>query len=508
MNDQRKGKPTASSLSLFHNWVSLAGGILAVSSFFTVAFLIALDFFRGFKNPYMGILTYLVAPAFLITGLLLIAFGVLGERHRRRKRTPEAIPAFPRIDLNVPRQRYTFIGVVVATVLFLLLTAMGSYRTYLFTESVQFCGETCHSVMAPEYTAYQQSPHARVECVQCHIGPGASWFVKSKLSGVYQVYATLLDTYPRPIPTPITNLRPARETCEKCHWPQKFFGRVERDFTHYPPDERNSPWTIRMLVNIGGENASSGQVAGIHWHIGENKTIEYIPGDRERQVIPWVRLTDRNGKVTVYQSTDNPLAPEQIVAAHPRVMDCMDCHNRPTHIFHAPDESIDAALRSGRIAPNLPYIKKEAVQTLAKSYPSTELALSGISTILTAFYQTNYPGLAKTNPRLIAAAVTEVQRIYRHNFFPGMKVNWRAYPDHIGHLNFPGCFRCHDGKHTSADGKTITHNCDACHTIIVQGPGKKPETSLAGLEFKHPVDISGQWQQTNCSDCHDGTLAE
>ncbi len=248
-----EGKPAASTLSLLHNWVSLAGGILAVSSFFTIAFLIALDFFRGFENPYMGILTYIVAPVFLIAGLWIIAFGALWERHRRRKRKPGAIPEFPRIDLNVPRQRYTFIGVTAATVVFLLLTAVGSYRTYQFTESVTFCGKTCHSIMAPEYTAYQQSPHARVECVQCHIGPGAGWYVKSKLSGVYQVYATLLDKYPRPIPTPIINLRPVRETCEQCHWPQKFFGKVERDFTHYLPDERNSPWTIRMLVKIGGE---------------------------------------------------------------------------------------------------------------------------------------------------------------------------------------------------------------------------------------------------------------
>lgn len=124
MSEQMEGKPPAQFLSLLHNWVSLAGSILAGSSFFTVAFLIAMDFFRGFKNPYMGILTYLVAPAFLITGLLLIAFGALGERHRRRKQKPGAIPAFPRIDLNVPRQRHTFIAVAVATVVFLLLTAV------------------------------------------------------------------------------------------------------------------------------------------------------------------------------------------------------------------------------------------------------------------------------------------------------------------------------------------------------------------------------------------------
>jgi len=508
MSDQTKGKPAARFPSLFRNWVSLAGIILAASSFFTVAFLIALDFFRSFTNPYLGILTYIVAPVFLIAGLCMIAFGALWERHRRRKRAPGDIPAFPRIDLNVPRQQHAFIAVAVVTVVFLLLSAVGSYRTYQFTESVTFCGKTCHSIMTPEYTAYQQSPHARVECVQCHIGPGASWFVKSKLSGAYQVYATLMDKYPRPIPTPIENLRPARETCERCHWPQKFFGEVKRDFIHYLPDEQNSPWTILMLVKIGGGNPRFGQIGGIHWHMAIANKIEYIASDNERQIIPWVRLTDRNGKVTVYQFADNPLKPEQIAAAQPRVMDCMDCHNRPTHIYHSPVDSVDTALLSGRIDHNLPYIKKEAVQTLAKTYPNTEQALSGISKTLTQFYQTNYPDLAKTNSQSVVAAVTEVQNIYRHNFFPSMKVNWRVYPDNLGHMNFPGCFRCHDGAHTSAGGKTIVNDCDACHTIIVQGPEGKQKTSLAGLEFKHPVDTSGLWEEMMCSDCHDGSLAE
>ncbi len=508
MSDPTEGKQAAPSPSLLHNWLSLAGIILAASSFFAVACLIALDFFHGFTNPYMGILTYIVAPAFLVAGLWAIAFGALWERHRRRKRKPGVIPAFPRIDLNVPRQRHAFIAVAVATVVFLLLTALGSYRTYQFTDSVIFCGKTCHAIMTPEYTAYQESPHARVECVQCHIGPGASWFVKSKLSGAYQVYATLMDKYPRPIPTPIENLRPARETCEQCHWPRKFFGEVERDFPHYLPDEQNSPWTTRMLVKIGGGDPSFGLVGGIHWHMAIANKIEYVASDKERQVIPWVRLTDRNGKVTVYQSTDHPLKPEQIASAQPRVMDCMDCHNRPSHIYHSPVDSVNTAIRAGRIALNLPFIKEKAVKALVKTYPGTEDAFSGISTTLTKFYETKYPGLAKTDSQGVAATVAEVQSIYRHNFFPDMKVNWRVYPDNIGHMNFPGCYRCHDGNHVSAEGKTISHDCNACHIIIAQGPEGKPETNLAGLEFKHPVDISDAWQQMRCSDCHDGSLVE
>jgi nitrate/TMAO reductase-like tetraheme cytochrome c subunit len=502
-------RPVASGkVSLLHNWVSLAGSILAASSFFAVALLITIDLFRGLQNPYLGILTYLVAPCFLIAGLLLIAIGALWERRRRRRLAPGVVPALPRIDLNVPGQRRAFIAVVSATAVFLLTTAVGSYQTYQFTESNTFCGRTCHSIMTPEYTAYQESPHARVKCVQCHIGPGASWYVKSKLSGAYQVYATLANRYPRPIPAPIANLRPARETCEQCHWPQKFFGEMERDFQHYLADAHNSPWTIRMLVKIGGGDPSNGPVGGIHWHMAIANKIEYIASDRQRQVIPWVRITDGQGRVTVYQSSDRPLKPEQVAAAEPRVMDCIDCHNRPSHIYKSPVDAVDLAMSTGRIDPGLPFIKQQAVLALTRPYASGGDAQHGIDSVLTAFYRAGYADSANAAPATVARAVAEVQTIYRHNFFPPMKVKWSAYPDNAGHRDFIGCFRCHDGNHTSADGRTITRDCHSCHEIVAQGPTGQEETSLTGLEFKHPVDVSGAWQQSNCSDCHDGTTLE
>ncbi len=495
--------------SLLDNWTSLLGIILAASSFFAAVCLIAIDFFRSFKNPYMGILTYLVAPAFLVAGLLLISAGALWERRRRRRMQPGEIPRYPRLDLNVARQRNTFLAVSVATFLFLILTALGSYRTYEFTESVAFCGTTCHIIMRPEYTAYQESPHARVACVQCHIGPGAGWFVKSKLSGAYQVYATLANRYPRPIPAPIKNLRPAQETCEQCHWPRKFYGAAEREIPHYLPDEHNSPWTIRLLLHIGGGDAAFGRSGGIHWHMNIANRIEYIATDSQRQDIPWVRLTDPHGKVTVYQSTVSPLTAAQIAAARPRTMDCIDCHNRPTHIYTAPVTSVNIAMSTGRIDSTLPFIKRQAVRALATSYTGTAAALSGISTTLTAFYDSAYPGLAVAAAARIRQAIAEVQAIYTHNVFPGMKVDWRVYPDNIGHKESPGCFRCHDGNHSSADGGAITHACTACHAIVTQGPAQAATTvTPAGLDFTHPVDVGTTWRSMLCSDCHHGTTVE
>ncbi len=495
--------------SLLHNWLSTAGIILAASSFFAAACLIAIDSFVGFRDPYLGVLTYLVAPAFLVAGLLLISLGAVRERSRRRRMGPGEVPRYPRIDLNVPRQRRAFVVVSVVTFLFLILTALGSYRAYEFTESVAFCGTTCHAIMKPEYTAYQGSPHARVACVQCHIGPGAGWFVKSKLSGAYQVYATLAGRYPRPIPAPIKNLRPAQQTCEQCHWPRKFYGAAERVIHHYLPDERNTPWTIRLLLHVGGGDSTLGPAGGIHWHMNIANRIEYVATDSQRQVIPWVRMTDAQGKVTVYQSAGGALSPQQLAAARPRVMDCVDCHNRPTHIYAAPLTAVNLAISTGRIDAGIPYIKQQAVRALATPYASGADALREIPETVTAFYRSRYPALARTESAPLGRAVAELQRLYATNFFPGMKVDWREYPDNIGHLNFPGCFRCHDGSHTSADGRSITHDCKGCHTIIAQGTGDSlPTVASAGLDFTHPVDIAGVWQTMLCSDCHHGVIVE
>jgi hypothetical protein len=498
-NSRQGTNATTKPPSLIQNWISLFGIIIAACSFFAVVCLISMDFYAGFKNPYMGILTYLVAPGFLSAGLLLILIGVLRERRRRRSLVPGEVSPYPRIDLNLPRQRNAFLVVVVVTFVFLMFTALGSYRTYEFTESVQFCGRTCHAVMTPEYTAYQNSSHARVACVQCHIGPGATWFVKSKLSGSYQVYATIFDKYPRPIPTPVKNLRPAQETCEQCHWPQKFFGSVEKVRTHFKYDDKNSPWTVELLLKVGGGDPRHGPVGGIHWHMNVANQVDYIASDEARQKIPWVRITDRQGHVTVYEAKDGRLNPSQIVPETMRRMDCVDCHNRPTHIFLSPDESVDSSMGLGRIDPSLPSIKKNAVDALAADYATRSEALEKIADTLSKKY-------ASADRETVQRAVAEVQKIYRENFFPEMKSRWKVYPNNIGHFQWAGCFRCHDGEHTSADGKTISADCNSCHTILAQGAGAELKTlSAQGLVFQHPSEELGDaWKGQKCSDCHNG----
>ena len=254
------------------------------------------------SSPYLGVLTYMVFPAFLILGLLLIPVGMWRERRRRRTAAPGEIPRLPRIDLNIPAQRSAFVFFLAFSIFFILLSAAGSYRAYQFTDSVRFCGQLCHTVMRPEYTTYLQSPHARVPCVECHVGQGASWYVRSKLSGSYQVYAAIFHKYPQPIPTPVANLRPAQQTCEQCHWPRKFYGAQLKVFYHYAEDEKNTPRQIRMLINTGGAEPDTGLPSGIHWHMNIANQITYIASDAQRQVIPWVAGQGHAGQSDGVQS--------------------------------------------------------------------------------------------------------------------------------------------------------------------------------------------------------------
>jgi nitrate/TMAO reductase-like tetraheme cytochrome c subunit len=401
--------------------------------------------------------------------------------------------------------------VVIVAVFTLIMTivvllSITGYRTYHFTDSKEFCGVVCHQVMKPEFTAYQHSPHARVSCTQCHIGPGAKWFVRSKLSGAYQVYATMAKKYPSPIPTPVKNLRPAQETCEQCHWPQKFFGAKQKTFNHYLADEQNSPWQIQMLTKIGGGDPYTGSPTGIHWHMNIKNDIEYIATDEQRQIIPWVRATDPGGNITEYLSAETPLTPEQMSKSEIRRMDCMDCHNRPSHIFHPPDRAVEEAFFTGRLDSALPYLKREAIRLLVAEYTSERDALDVILRGLDEFYKKEYPQIHQEKALSIQQATTELQEIYKRNFFPEMKADWRAYPNHVGHLNSQGCFRCHDGLHQSREGKTIPKDCNACHTILAQGPPEEiAGAKLESQSFRHPVDVGADVTEYKCSDCHTGT---
>lgn len=412
-------------------------------------------------GPYTGILSFLVLPAIFFVGLLLIPIGVRLARRRARRLAASGgaeIPAFPILDLNRATTRRRVLIFLVLTAVNVVVLATATYKGVEVMESDAFCGTTCHNVMQPEHTAYQRSPHSRVGCVSCHIGPGADWFVKSKLSGAWQVVSVTFDLYPRPIPTPVHSLRPARETCEQCHWPTKFVGDRLDVRTHYAEDEANTELKSVLLLKVGGLQGRASH--GIHWHVDPDVRIRYR-ADESRETIQEVELTTGDGTPRLYQI---PNAPEG--EGEWREMDCVDCHNRPSHIYRMPADEVDVAMQEGKLAREIPWLRREAVRLLQQPYDSHAAARAGLASDLVAYYRENHPEVVQAQAAALEQAGRTLGDIYASNVFPGMNVQWGTYPDHIGHSHSPGCFRCHDGEHVTDDGTSISQDCSTCHTLL------------------------------------------
>ncbi len=448
---------------LSNNLLSLIGVVLVTTASILLVFLAPAMWSGTASNPYLGILIFLLLPAIFISGLLLIPLGIL---LRRRSEASKGIKgsAFPPLDLKNPDFRRLLIFVGLTSMVNLALVSQVGYGATSYMESVQFCGQTCHTVMQPEFTAYQNSPHARVECVKCHIGPGAGWFVKSKLSGVGQVFAVTFNSYPRPIPTPVHNLRPARETCETCHWPQKYGGDRLRVINKYAEDETNSLSKTVLLMRIGGGNGNVG-IHGIH--LGAGVEMRYAPADESRQTIPIVEYNKGDGKWVRFVAQD--AKPDQIakLSAEPmRTMDCMDCHNRPSHTYQLPERALDRAITDGLMSGTLPFAKKEALELLKGTYATHGEAGQKIPAAFEKFYQEKYPGIYASRKAEIAKSGLAVVTVYQQNVFPEMKVKWGSYPNNLGHTDFPGCWRCHDDQHVATDGQKIVQDCSSCHSML------------------------------------------
>ncbi len=486
--------------SLARNYISFIGAAIALASLSSIVLLLLLELLQTTNAAYLGIFAYVILPSVLVCGLAVFGAGMLLERRRRRRFSPEEIAAFPKIDFNNPHSRRTFFSFIGLSMIFVFMSAFGSYRAYEHTESVAFCGQTCHETMKPEFVAYGVSPHARVRCVECHVGSGAESYARSKITGAYQLYAVAFNKVPKPITTPVHNMRPARDTCEQCHWPSKFYGNEFKTFSHYGYDEQNSLRSVRMLINVGGGDPASGPVTGIHWHMNIANEITYISSDDHRQVIPWVRIKDRQGNITEYVDRNRPPSSEQLAKAESRRMDCIDCHNRPAHTFLPPDVAVDQSFAAGRLDASLPYFKREAIAVLSRPYNSTDEALASISAGLDQFYRTNYADLYSSKNDSIKSVTKEIQRIFQTYFFPERKTDWQTHPNNIGHLYSSGCFRCHDGEHVSNSGKVIRNDCNICHTVIYDSAGP-PEKNVKTGPFQHPVDLGGLADH-KCEFCH------
>jgi len=456
---------------LTQHWLSLLGAALVATAVISWLFVLPLQVRGHVDNPYVGIIVFLILPLIFFTGLILVPIGVYLSKRKIREGLAEAV-----VDRKAALRRVAWFFGITAVVNILIGTQV-TYRAVEHMETPQFCGATCHT-MAPEFAAYQNSPHSRVECVDCHVAPGAAGWVASKANGARQLIETVLKTAPKPIPSALETNRlvPARETCENCHWPQKFTGVRLRLFTKYADDEPNTRSQTVLLMLVGGN-----RIAGIHnAHFGPGVHIRFAASDSKRQTIPWVEYRNtQTGDLRVFATSDTP--PDSVKNLPTFDMQCVDCHNRPTHTFDLPDRAVDKAMAAGEIPVALPFIKKKSVELLKVDYASNSDAASKLPASLVAFYQQQYPDIYAKRSEDINHAAGSVLAIYQRNVFPDLKVTWGTYPNNLGHMDFPGCFRCHDGSHNTVDGNTITQDCSTCHEPLAMDEAKPDVLKTLGI---------------------------
>ena len=455
-----------------NNPVSLAGGAITTAAGITmIGHWIVELIGHPIANPYLGIIFLFILPALFVLGLVLIPIGIFMRRRRLQKEGH--IPAeFPKVDLNDRIFRHGLDIVLIASIVNLLVVSVASYRGAAYMDSPQFCGSSCH-VMHPEYAAYQVSSHAHVDCVHCHIGTGAASYVQAKMNGTKQLIEVvlrpvagmapkLIPTYPMPIPSPVHNLRPAREICEECHTPNRYSGEKLLVKSSFADDQQNTETQTVVVLHLGGVDSLS-HLTGIHGvHLGH---IEYVTTDETRTTIPWVQRRNADGSETVYAASAlNGKMPQ----GERRVMDCIDCHNRAAHTMQTAEDALNRAMAEGLVSPELPFMHKKALELLKADYKTEEEAREKIPAGLEAFYRTEHPDVMASKANLVKSSGEALVGIFTHNAFPDMKVTWGTHPNHIGHMDYPGCFRCHDGDHSTKDSKqSISNDCAACHNLLV-----------------------------------------
>ncbi len=489
---------------IFYNPISISGFFITIISFTIILFFSIIEIFGAADNPYLGIFTFMVLPIVLFLGVFLIFFGAFRE-NRLLLQDNKKERRLPIIDLNNRKHQIATIVFTISSIVLIIFSGFGSYKAYEYSESDEFCGTVCHKVMVPEYTTYLNSPHSNVGCVKCHIGPGAGWFVKSKISGAYQVYAVLAGVYPMPIKSPISNLRPASEICEECHSPKHFYDQkvIKRDY--YLSDKNNTKFSLSMSVKVGGGNQEIGNIEGIHWHMNLANEITYLATDKEKQIIPWVKSKNkRTGKETVYQVQGFDVEKALEKGYKLKKMDCIDCHNRPSHIYNPPDKMLNLYMSLNKIDPSIPFIKSIAYATLEEITSYGKEAQKDIYNKIWNFYR-NKKDIKLDNPIIekINKAILEISNIYSKNYFPQMKTNWKVHSNNIGHFYSEGCYRCHDGKHISFEGQILTKDCNSCHTFQTEIIPKDSINKITIYnQFIHPGGNDKDIIHQNCVVCH------
>ncbi len=425
------------------------------------------------------------------------------------------------IDLSKPEHQRNLLLGFVGLIMLGVVLLIGGLKGYEYTESAEFCGTVCHP-MSSEFIRYEQSPHANIDCAKCHIGPGASFFVRSKIDGLRQVYAVLANTYDRPIKGPVHNLRPARDTCEECHKPTNFKDNIIKLKQHYDNDEANTPIQSTLILKMGGWREESGVSEGIHWHV--SKSVYYIPADDRNQIIAWIGVEEDDGTLKEYFARDMLNMDRQSFVEDAREngrirkMDCIDCHNRTAHYIPSPTEAVDNAIKEGLISRDLPYVRKKAVEILTPLYQSRQDGHEAIEG-LRDYYRIEYPDVYENSAQRIDLAIKALTEIFDKTNFPEMRLNWKTNPANDRHRPALGCFRCHDGKHVTVDDsgnevETISVKCNLCHTVpivgrgndrLVEAPVVVGDVPKSHADFRWTVEhrsTTMQQRESECYQCH------
>jgi nitrate/TMAO reductase-like tetraheme cytochrome c subunit len=467
-------------LYLGRNRLSLIGGAITSASALVLIGFWVIDIFGhgGTSNPYVGIILDLCLPALFLFGLLLIPIGII-IRRRELLAAGQLPSIYPKIDFGDPLFRHALDFVVVATFINFVIVGIASYRGVAYMDKPTFCGTSCH-VMEPEWNAYHVSPHATVACTECHVAPGVTGYVHAKVNGTKQLLEVMLHRYPTPIMAE-GRIPAAAVTCMNCHDPAAAIGDKLVVKTSFGDDEKNTMTHTMLLMHVGGSD-EFGRLSGIHGaHLGH---IEFISSDASRQTITWVAKTNGDGSRTEYLSSDAT----QPVTGEKHTMDCIDCHNRAAHSFDTPEEALNKAMAHGDPSPTLPFVHKEGLALLNASYTSQTDAEAKITTQLEDFYRSQYPAVWSQQQAQVEQTAKVLATLYSENVFPYMNVTWGTHPNNIGHnmvtsTPYPGCFRCHDGSHTTKDGsKTITQDCTACHNVLATDEANPKLLSDLGIQ--------------------------
>ncbi|MEO7142197.1 MAG: NapC/NirT family cytochrome c [Bryobacteraceae bacterium] len=437
------------------HWISMAGVALVTLAGCSWLFALPLHLRGHADNPYIGLLIFIAIPIVFFLGLAMIPIGIALAKRRVRDGLEYA---------QDRRAAWRRLGIffLVTTVANVIIGSQVTYRAVAHMETVQFCGQSCH-VMKPEFTAHQSGAHQQVACVGCHVEPGATGWVKSKMAGTRQLMDVILNDYPRPIESAMESNRlpPSAETCEQCHKRELAIGSRLRVIAKFKDDEANTRSETVLVMMVGG-----GRFGGIHGaHMGPGVRVRYAAADRKRQTIPWVEYRNSTtGTTRTYLASGTK--PGAVRAMPVFEMQCVDCHNRPAHSFETPERAVDEAMASGQFPVGLPFLRKTSLNLLKADYKSDEEAGRGITTGLASLYRQRYSDVYAKRASDIQAAGRTLLAIYQRNVFPDLKVTWGTYPDNLGHTDYPGCFRCHDDGHSSVDKKTITQDCGACHQAL------------------------------------------